>query len=273
MLHRAPSNDKNKADQYLDDISENFFFDVSSGIYKPKTYYKKQNRTRLQKIGHILFVTYRDAKKYWLPIIISTATLVVVIRYTNYTGTQVQTANTMTALTQLNFRRQTRPFVGIVGNVAFVSGTNAKWTVLANVKNYGVTPARRVVAIAHMLKAREGWHMEESCRASMIKSNNWSTADADAIFPGDVIPMKIDTDQLTTISSPPQPYLSVCVSYQDIETGFRFKWNTGEKVCMTYDTQTLYNVTPKNGPKFELIDTSVETAQPTLGNNEPCHGN
>jgi hypothetical protein len=181
-------------------------------------------------------------------------------------------ASNITELTKLNFRKQNRPFVGIVDKVVFVSSTNSKWTVRANVKNYGATPARRVVAIAHMLKTREGWHGDESCRVGMEKSNKWSTVDANAIFPADKLSMDIETDPLIAVTSPPQPYLSICVSYQDLEIGFKFKGDNGKEICSTYNTQTLYSITPrKEGPEFQLIGTSVETAQPTLETNESCH--
>lgn len=77
MLHKISNGEEDSPDQYLRNISERFFLDTKTGIYKPKAYDKQNKSDSFKKFG-----------KIWAPVILNALTLFFVIRYTHYARLQ-----------------------------------------------------------------------------------------------------------------------------------------------------------------------------------------
>jgi hypothetical protein len=178
MFHRAPSEKKSNAEQYLDGASEHFVFDITSGIYKPNTHQEKKKRSPLQAVGHGLLVLVRDIKRHWLPIIISGLTLFFLIRYTHYSRLQwremkraADEANAATALarstletTKSHFRADQRPYIWFIPEIPFEPVKRANSGVMAGhldvlfeITNYGKSPAINVRVDSHLVFGPNAW--------------------------------------------------------------------------------------------------------------------
>jgi hypothetical protein len=80
LFHQRPKDDDCDPEKYLKDSDNRFLFDLESGIYKPKAYYKKEKRNKFKLLSLSLF--------QWGTLFLSAATLVFLIKYTNYARLQ-----------------------------------------------------------------------------------------------------------------------------------------------------------------------------------------
>lgn len=159
-MFRRPSQYKDRdPDQYLRDADKRFLFNPDSGIYEPKTSYKKKERKKFKFFSLSAF--------QWGTLILSAVTLFFLIKYTNYARLQwkeakrttdqsvrsadAATTSASTAYEALqdaknSFQIQNRPYVIVTGNsgtAGFVKGQNTIDMNKVNVTygNIGKTPA------------------------------------------------------------------------------------------------------------------------------------
>jgi hypothetical protein len=81
MNHRPPSDDTPDSERYLRDTADSFFFDLSSGIHKPKAY---EHETKRNEEAHIEPPSWQ----FWVTTIVSTLTLIAVAVYAYYAALQ-----------------------------------------------------------------------------------------------------------------------------------------------------------------------------------------
>jgi hypothetical protein len=125
MNHRPPSDDTPNSERYLRDTADSFFFDVSSGVHKPKAY---QGETERKKKAH----AGPPSWQFGVTTFLSTLTLLAVGIYAYYAALQwcemkraadaakeaadaakssALTANTTLKSNQAQFRTEQRPYV------------------------------------------------------------------------------------------------------------------------------------------------------------------
>jgi len=86
-LKSYPTNKEDcDAKQYLENVGERFMFDVASGIYKPKAYYKEKKPSRLQEL-------WKNFREHWAAILINALTLAAVATYTHWAQKQWTASN------------------------------------------------------------------------------------------------------------------------------------------------------------------------------------
>ena len=87
MLRRPSQYRKYDAEDYLRDADNRFLFNPESGIYEPKTSYKKKKAKKFKLLSLSLF--------QWGTLILSALTLFFLIKYTNYSRLQWKAAKGM----------------------------------------------------------------------------------------------------------------------------------------------------------------------------------
>jgi hypothetical protein len=73
MNHRPPSDDKPDSERYLRDTEDGFFFDLDTGIHKPKAYQREAKRND-KTIGP-------PSWQFWVTTVLSALTLLAVAIY------------------------------------------------------------------------------------------------------------------------------------------------------------------------------------------------
>lgn len=86
MNHRPSREDTPDSERYLRDTADSFFFDLGSGIYKPKAYQGQTKRDQETHVGP-------PSWQFWVTTIVSTLTLIAVAIYAYYAAGQLETMN------------------------------------------------------------------------------------------------------------------------------------------------------------------------------------
>jgi hypothetical protein len=209
--------------------------------------------------------------------IVKGLTLVLLFIVAVLTYNQWHEMSKQNSISQLNFRLQRRPFVGITSLDA--QALSSAKTLTTRVKNYGASPARGVFAFGVFKDRVEDWRAN-TCRLQN-KTIDVTTA-GPAIFQ-DTEPQALEiTIDPSSVSSPPHPYLAVCITFIDIQGPFHFfdsrtvaNASSGleNPKCSPYAIKHLFGVSSEQGLlHFTPIATSVEGAEPELNPEYKCQG-
>jgi hypothetical protein len=171
-------------------------------------------------------------------------------------------------ISRLNSRLERRPYVGIEN--LETQALSAKRTLSSEVRNYGTSLARGVYAYGVFKKSETDWR-KGTCNGQGQTMN--TDIAGPAIFQGTKEPIEI-TVEPTSITSPIQPYLAVCLTLMDMQGAFHNFDNPAEgPPCSPYSIKHLYSVATKNGKLiFTPMYISVEGAAPRLDTQHPCYG-
>jgi hypothetical protein len=146
LFNRRSKDENYDPNKYLGDSDDRFLFDGESGIYKPKSYYKEQKRNKFKIFSFSLFQC--------VTLLLSAATLLFLIKYTNYARLQwceMRSASAAAWQSVAGIQRQTRmderpwiravlPFAPLPKDIR--AGEITQFHVL--VRGLGKTPAKDI---------------------------------------------------------------------------------------------------------------------------------
>jgi hypothetical protein len=92
MFRDPTQEDKQNPKRYLRDVDDTYVFDITTGLYKPKSYNEEFYTSDKKPGSHKRFPLFVNPKRDWLTIIVSLLTLIVVGLYTHYARLQWQEA-------------------------------------------------------------------------------------------------------------------------------------------------------------------------------------
>jgi hypothetical protein len=116
------------------------------------------------------------------------------------------------------YQPQSRPWIGIVGNALAVKQVESShaWKVSYQVKNYGLSPARRVVRSYDVQSGEIPKWSGHLCEDIDIKRVSNSREPADIIFPTEVFPFSDTVRAATPLEDGKKQWLIVRVAYHDV---------------------------------------------------------